>query len=76
MRVCQGVAALTKRKDFSLDQRTLARCLIAVYNLALQDSKAFAKLLELEGQVQEEGVVVRGLHEFVMEVFSESDALA
>ena len=75
VRVCKGIAALTKRKDFSLEQRTLARCLIAAYNLALQDSIAFAKLLELEGQEQEEEDV-KGLHEFVMEVFSESDALS
>lgn len=73
-RVCKGIAVLKSRKGFSSEQRTLARFLITAYNLALQDSKAFAELLELEGKEQEEAIV-KELHEFVADVCSEFDAL-
>lgn len=73
-RVCKGIRALqTKQDNFSLEERTLARFLIAAYNL---DSKAFAKLLELEGQEQDDEVVKK-LHEFLAEVLDDlpSDGL-
>ncbi|KAG0568079.1 hypothetical protein KC19_7G184800 [Ceratodon purpureus] len=73
-RVCKGITALKKRKGFSLERRTLARFLIAAYDLAFRDTKAFVKLLELEGQEQEEEVV-KELHEFVVEAFGELEAL-
>ncbi|XP_024397521.1 histone-lysine N-methyltransferase ASHR2 [Physcomitrium patens] len=72
-RVCSGIAMLQKSKDkFSLEHRTLARFLIAAYNLAVEDPLAFAKLLELEGQECDEEVV-KSLHDFVVEIFGKLD---
>jgi hypothetical protein len=74
--VCKKIAVLMKKQnEFSTEQRTLAWFLIAAYTL--QDSKAFAKLLELEGQGHgHKEAAVKELHEFVVELLRDSsDAL-
>lgn len=61
---CKGISALKKQQNFSFEEQTLTRFLLAAYNL---DSSSFAKLLDLEGQEQDEEVVKK-LHAFVVEL--------
>jgi len=55
--------------DFSSEEKTLARFLITAYNL---DLKLIAKLLELEGQEQDEDVMKK-LHAFVVDTLPSGD---
>lgn len=75
-RVCKAIASLEKKGlGFSVESKTLARFLIAAYNLSFEDPEAFEKLLELEGQEAKSSSVqeLKELHEFLVEAFEASN---
>lgn len=70
-RVCKALSVLST-SELSSEDRTLARFLIAAYNLSLEDPKAFEILMQLEG-LQYVDDTVRELHEFCLEALQGSD---